>query len=128
MLSMAIKYIVIPDKRMVTAILSNTRFDAYNKAIKMCRLLKSDQTSIGIYPEPEQFIMPNEFKVTVKCDENDVFDENIGKEKARERLLRNYYKSFDKKINKFMDDLYVIYINQHCVTEQRSEFIRNKKK
>lgn len=128
MLSMAIKYIVLPEKRTVTAILSNTRFDAYNKALKYCRQMKENQSMVGIYPEPDKLMMQNEFKVTVVCDENDIFDVAEGKKKAKERLLRNYYKSFDKKINMFRKDLEKVEEQMHVILNGRITFINNEEK
>ena len=37
MISMAIKYVILPEKKTVIAILKNTKYDACNKAMKICR-------------------------------------------------------------------------------------------
>lgn len=105
---MAIKYVVLPEKRQVVAILKNTKYDAYNKAIKICKELSQGQSKIYLCPDPEKLMMPNSFKVRVTCDENDIFDENIGKEKAKERLMAKYYKSLDKRIDDCIADIGVI--------------------
>ena len=102
---MAIKYIILPEKKQVIAILEHTRYDAYNKAMKILQKVMCGQSSICICPDSKKLTMPNEFKVTVNCMDVDEFDENVGKSIARKRLLKNYYKSFDKKIASFMRDL-----------------------
>ena len=126
MIAMAIKYIILPEKKMVTAILSNTRWDAYNKALKMCRKAKENQSMVGVYPEPTKLMMNNEFKITVKCDDLDTFDIAEGKRKAKERLLRNYYKSFDKKINMFRAELETVEEQMHRITHGSITFINNE--
>lgn len=108
MISMAIKYVVLPEKKMVIAILKNTKFDAYNKAMKLCRELSEGQTSVYICPDPNKMMMPNEFKGVAVCSENDIFDEEIGKEIAKRICLGKYYRSFDKRINNFRDGLDII--------------------
>ena len=104
MISMAIKYIVLPEKKQVIAILNNTRFDAFNKALKMCRKFNEGQSTVFISPNPDKLLMKNEFKVTVNCLECDEFNAEEGKRIAKERLLRNYYKSFDNKIKSFLEE------------------------
>ena len=111
MISMAIKYVVLPEKKQVIAILSNTRFDAYNKVMKLCRKFNEGQSTVFICPNPDKFMMPNEFKVTVNCLEEDEFNVEEGKLKAKERLLKNYYKSFDKRIEMFLRDTSILQNN-----------------
>ena len=105
MISMAIKYIVVPEKKMVVAILENTKFDAYNKARKYCRELTESCKMLYLVPDPDKMMMPNVFKAKVICDDEDVFDVEVGKEKAKARCLDNYYTSLDKRLNKFKEDL-----------------------
>jgi predicted deacetylase len=101
---MAIKFYVVPEKKQVIAVMQNTRDDAYNKAIKVCR-------NLGFYhhafigPDYETMQMPNQFKVVVTCHPDDVFDIEEGKKKAKARVLKNYYASFDKRMDEFYADL-----------------------
>ena len=108
MISMAIKYVVLPEKKTVIAILPNTQYDAYNKAMKICRELSQGQTKVYICPNLEKMLMPNEFKVTVVCDNDDEFDVTEGKRIAKSRCLDNYYRSFDKRINAFKESIGII--------------------
>ena len=109
---MAIKYIVLPEKKMVIALLKNTKYDAYNKAMKLCREVTEGCTKVYICPNPDKLMMPNEFKGVAICKDGDVFDEKIGKDIAKCVCLDKYYRSFDKHINAFKDDL--------CTTGVRS--------
>ena len=93
-----IKYIIIPERRMVKAILENTEFDAYNKINKMLR----DTTFCAC---SDKYLMPNRFVVEVPCDERDEFNAEVGKKIAKKILLDNYHKSLDKKIAKFREDV-----------------------
>jgi hypothetical protein len=92
-----IKYFVNEKKRQVIGLLSNTQWDAINKIDKMVR-----DTDFCFCPS-EKYMMPSEFRVVVQCDERDEFDPEIGKKIAKERILKNYYASLDKRVNKFFD-------------------------
>ena len=97
---MAIKYVVIPEHKMVKAILENTEYDAYNKINKMLR----DTTFCAC---SDKYLMPNRFVAKVTCDERDDFDPEFGKARAKKIVLDNYYKSLDKKVAKFREDALV---------------------
>jgi hypothetical protein len=92
-----IKYFVNEKKRQVIGLLSNTQLDAINKIDKMVR-----DTDFCFCPS-EKYMMPSEFRVVVQCDERDEFDPNVGKKIAKERILKNYYASLDKRVNKFFN-------------------------
>ena len=94
---MAIKYVVIPEKRMVKAFLENTEFDACHKIDKMLQ-----DTPFCVYSE--KYLMPNRFVAQVVADERDEFNVEFGKARAKKIVLDNYYKSLDKKIAKFRED------------------------
>ena len=98
---MAIKYIVIPEKKTVKAFLENTEYDACNKISKMLRDTPFCACS-------DKYLMPKNFKVILVCDKRDEFDENWGKNRARKILLDNYYKSLDKKMAKFREDMLIL--------------------
>lgn len=92
-----IKYFINEEKRQVIGLLENTRWDAYNKVCKMVR-----DTDFCVVAN-EKLMMPDKFRVVVQCDERDEFDPEIGKKIAKERLLKNYYASLDKRVSKFYD-------------------------
>ena len=97
---MAIKYVVVPERRMVKAILENCEYDACNKISKMLR----DTPFCAV---SERYMMPNRFVASVFCDERDEFDVEFGKARAKKIVLDNYYKSLDKKIGYFREDALV---------------------
>ena len=92
-----IKYFINEDKRQVIAVLENTRWDAYNKISKMVA-----ETEFCLVPN-EKYMMPSQFKVSVTCDPRDEFNVEVGKDIAKKRILKNYYASLDKRVNKFLD-------------------------
>ena len=96
-----VKYIVVPERRMVKAIIENTEYDACNKIEKMLRDTPFCACS-------NKYLMPNRFVATVYCDERDEFDAEFGKARAKKIVLDNYYKSLDKKIAKFSEDVLVM--------------------
>ena len=93
-----IKYIVVPERRMVKAILENCEYDACNKIEKMLR----DTPFCAI---SKKYIMPNRFVATLICDERDEWNEEFGKSRAKKIVLDNYYKSLDKKLDHFRADV-----------------------
>ena len=95
-----IKYVVIPERRMVKAILEGTEYDACNKISKMLR-------GTPFCAASNKYLMPSRFVATVVCDEKDEFSEEFGKNRAKKIVLDNYYKSLDKKIDHFREDVLV---------------------
>lgn len=95
---MAVKYVVVPEKRMVKAIIENCEYDAYNKINKMLRGTPFCACS-------DKYLMPNRFVAQVICDERDEFDPEFGKTRAKKIVLDNYYKSLDKKVVRFREDV-----------------------
>lgn len=96
-----IKYVVVPERRMVKAILENCEYDACNKISKM--LIDTPFCAVS-----EKYIMPNRFVAKVFCDERDEWNEEFGKARAKKIVLDNYYKSLDKKIEYFREDALVM--------------------
>lgn len=98
---MAIKYVIIPEKKQTIGILSNTEFDAVNRIEK----LMGD--SVHLY-DLRKYMMPHTFKAIVTCHPGDEYNEEEGKRRAKKKLMANYYKSVDKRIDKFREELLVI--------------------
>lgn len=97
---MAVKYVVVPEKKMVKAMIENCEYDAYNKINKILRGTNFCACS-------EKYLMPNRFVVKVICDDRDEFNAEFGKARAKKIVLDNYYKSLDKKIAKFREDVLI---------------------
>lgn len=97
-----IKYFINEEKRQVIGLLENTRWDAARKIDKMIR-----DTDFCFCPS-EKYMMPDEFRVVVQCDERDEFDPEVGKKIAKKRLLDRYYPALDKRVNKFFDAMLVL--------------------
>lgn len=97
---MAIKYYPVPEKRQMIAVLSNCKYDALNKIDKMTR-----ETGFCFSPygtrEYDSYIMPDTFKVVVTCDPRDTYTIEDGEKFAKAKLMRNYRKSLNKRIDKF---------------------------
>jgi hypothetical protein len=92
-----IKYFINSDKKQVIGLLENTRWDAYNK---ICKMVRDTDFCVAV---SEKYMMPSEFRVVVQCDPNDEFDPEVGKQKAKERILNRYYPALDKRVSKFFD-------------------------
>lgn len=122
MITMAIKYIVLPEQKKVIAMLKNTKFDCYNKAMKICKEVSDHCPHIYLCPDPNKMMMPNEFKGVAICHEDDVFDEETGKSIAKRICLDKYYRSFDKRLNTFKDELRAIGIRSINETNYVEDF------
>lgn len=105
-----IHYIVVPERRMVKAILENTTYDACNKIDKMLR-----DTPFCVCSD--KYLMPNRFVVEVLCDERDEFNVEFGKQLAKKILLDNYHKSLDKRMAKFKADMRDLVVKVFETTE-----------
>lgn len=98
---MAIKYIVLEDQRKVYGIMENTRYDAINKINRITGI--DGKRVFTAYSK--KYEMPNTFKACCVCDEKDTFSIEEGKALVKKKVLRKYYKSFDKRIDIFKCDL-----------------------
>ena len=110
---MAIQYYEVPEKRQVIAVMSGTEFDAYNKIRKMMNKAGYHLSPMSI-KEAESYLMPDDFKVVVTCDERDEYDFEKGKEIAKQRLLSNYRHSLNKRIKCFHNSVAQFVANMGC--------------
>lgn len=97
---MAIKYYPIPEKRQMVAVLSDCKWDAFNKIDKIMR-----ETGFCFSPngakEYNMYLMPDTFRVVLNCDERDEYTIKEGQERAKEKLMKNYHRSMNKRLNRF---------------------------
>ena len=98
---MAIKYYYNPKKQGTIAVLTDTRFDFLNKVNKMA-------ANTGIVVCGDKYLMKNEYKGIVYCNEQDVFDEQVGREKAKEKCMNRYYRDFDHLWGLFQEELLIL--------------------
>lgn len=94
-----IKYVTIPERQETIAILSGTEWDGLHKINKMIR----DTGMVIICVD--KYKMPHTFKATVKCDPRDTYSEEEGRRRAKEKLMKNYHKSVDKRIAMFRNSM-----------------------
>lgn len=92
-----IKYFINEEKKQVIGLLAGTKWDAYNKIDKMVR-----DTDFCV-AACKKYMMPDEYRVVVKCDERDAFDPEVGKQIAKKRILKRYYEALDKRVSHFFD-------------------------
>lgn len=99
---MAVKYVVIPEKKMTIGILSDTEFDAINRIEKLM-----GNASLFLCND-QKYMMPHTFKATVVCHDGDEYSAEEGKRRAKQKLLKNYYRSLDKRLDKFREELLIL--------------------
>ena len=97
---MAIKYYCMPETGRVVGVLSGCKYDIINKIDKICR-----DTDFYFYCD-ERYEMPNTFKAEAIVRDGDVYDEEEGKRVVKEKIMKRYYASHDKRL-----DLFKCYLN-----------------
>ena len=96
---MAIKYISIPEKKATIAVLHETEWAAVDNIKSVLDGTKS------LWFDPTKYRMKSSYKATVICRDGDEYSEERGREEAKKKLMRNYYRSLDKKIDEFIEDI-----------------------
>lgn len=95
---MAIKYIDLPESKKTIAILENCQYDAINRIRKML-------TGSPFSAYDKKYLMPKTFKATVTCDPRDEYSIQEGRNKAKKKVLKNYYRSVDRRIDMMRESL-----------------------
>ena len=96
---MGIKYYHLKERNEVIAVLENTRYDAASKSAKVLTCTKS----LGF--DPTKYVMPSSFRAVAKCHPADEWNPKIGEKVAKEKLMRKYYKAYDRQLEAFVQDL-----------------------
>lgn len=104
---MAIRYIVNEKDRVVVALLEHTKRDAVQAA--------NSWTGADIWNAPsridmhvhcdKKYLMPDKFTGVARCNPDDEWNEEIGKQIARDRVLNNYHKSLNKAVRRIHKDM-----------------------
>ena len=94
-----IQYTVLPEQRTIVATIKGTEFDAMKKIDKIVAGTPFED----VYHD--KYLMPYKFSVRLICDPSDEFDEKEGKKLARKKLMKNYYRSLDKRMAAFVADV-----------------------
>jgi len=93
-----ITFKVIPEAKVVVAEINETSRDAVNTF--NYKFLEQSTASLWInalYGD-NRFLMPYKFKAVAKCHGDDKFDEEVGKNIARKKLVNKYNKSLNKHL------------------------------
>ena len=96
---MAIKYYCMPEKKKVIGVLLGTENDVINKIDKLCT-----DTGFDFWVD-ERFVMPHSFKAEAIARDGDEYDEEVGKQIVREKIMKRYYASHDKRLRLFANYL-----------------------
>jgi hypothetical protein len=96
-----VEYVINENKKTIVAILNDTDGDAINYICKRIYELGT----VGI-TDWDRYSIPKKFVGVAKCDPRDTFDIETGKIIAKKKCLDKYYKSLDKAILRYANDLY----------------------
>lgn len=84
---MAIRYEVNEEKRTVVAVITDTYYDAILMADKMFKNTPF-RTDFGYSQHMRKYYIKDTYVGIAKCNPDDEWDEEVGKELARQRVLR----------------------------------------
>jgi hypothetical protein len=104
---MAIRYIVNEKDRIVVAILNNCSRDAIHAANAWTGSNTWDchnRIDVCVHYD-NKYLIPDKFTGIAKCSTEDAWDENVGKQIARDRVLNKYHKSLNKAVRKINTDI-----------------------
>ena len=98
---MAIKYYCMPEQKKIIGVLNGCENDVLNKIDKLCI-----DTGFDFWAD-DRFVMPHSFKAeaVVNVEAGDIYDEKVGKEIVRQKIMKRYYNSHDKRMRLFADHL-----------------------
>ena len=96
---MAIKYYCMPEEKRIIGVLSHCENDVINKIDKLCV-----DTGFDFWAD-DRFVMPHMFKAEAIARDGDEYDEEVGKQIVREKIMKRYYASYDKRVNLFKKTL-----------------------
>lgn len=89
-----------------TKVTEGTLCNAKEDFIKFITKKVSNNSKYFKIKNCEDFKMKNEFTATVKCAEDDTYDEEIGKTYVKFKVLDKYYKAFDRRIKNVTIDCF----------------------
>lgn len=98
-----IKYTVDEKSRTVTATISGCKDDVLNRVGRVNAAVKSDKGVI------KAASIQDSFSAVAKCHPSDTFDENVGKQLAKQRLLNKYHEACARACNRIEEEVNYTY-------------------
>lgn len=98
-----VKYVVVKDKGIVRAIISDCKYDAFDVFDKKFMLPSTHYLALCASGEHEKFVMPYQFSAVAKLHPEDEWNEEIGKKIALKKLSEQYNRSLDKHVANMYD-------------------------
>ena len=93
---MKVKYVVVPQARLVKCILSRTSLEAIRSLDRMdCSYP---------YASEDNYLLPDQFVGTAHCSENDVWNPEIGKRVAYDKARAKLDRSLFKRLQHYVDE------------------------
>lgn len=100
-------YSVFPEHKIVVAEIRGCELDAVNIVNGRFVPHATSALHVGVNYYDERFVMPYKFKGVAKCHEDDVFDVEVGKRIALNKLTETYHKSLNTHLwnyTKYLSD------------------------
>jgi len=120
-----IKYYYNEENTEITAVLVNTTYDAakqIRKMVKNCIGRNHDKVFI---PNSKELLMNKEYKATIKLRHPDTFDPKEGMRIAKEKVMKNYYRALDRRIEWYYNTAIKPFIENADTFEKFTDF-KNK--
>jgi len=93
-----IKYYYKPSTKQTFAVLNGCKFDSINKISKF-------MSGFNWCMCTDKYMMNDTYRVSVRLAKGDEHNEEVARKYAKEKLMKKYYKDFDRKIDMFRSDL-----------------------
>lgn len=94
---MKVKYVVVPQARLVKCVISDTKHEAIDALEEMTRLSQW-------YWSDDSYEMPSQFVGTAHCSETDVWNPEIGKRVAYDKARSKLDRSLFKRLQHYVDE------------------------
>lgn len=115
-----VKYVVVKDKGIVRAIISDCEYDAFDVFHRKLMLPSTHHLALYKNGEHEKFIMPYQFSAVAKLHPEDEWNEEIGKKIALKKLSEQYNRSLDKHIANMYNALSSVMEKTKVYLEERN--------
>lgn len=100
-----VKYVVVKDKGIVRAVISDCEYDAIYAFNKKFMLPSTHSLGMIINCDNEKFTMPYQFSAVARLHPEDEWNEEVGKDIALKKLSEKYNKSLDRHLSNMFDTL-----------------------
>lgn len=99
----SVQYIVKPEEKIVVALIEDTKYDFLNFLDQVYLGNVKEGNLEGFSILTDAYLMPDRFTGIARCDDEDEWNEALGKRIALHKLYKKYNRSFVRRKIKFLN-------------------------